>query len=198
MTSNPKRSMDLLNIDDEAAVLQQIKQLASELSDHDHLIRSCIFDLHAAVEIELRRIYFHHFRSFFFITDDKSANRRIKDTFEKMIERLSFWDMWRVLKPIMVEWYSDFEAIEAINNTRNAAAHGNIEKVQYKGRSPFKEPDCLCQMYFDVLAIKQSIPKFFWCVKKPYYQLAAYYEKYGEIGTPQAIIDEVDKWYDES
>ena len=63
---------------------------------------------------------------------------------------------------------------------------------------PFTEPDCLCQMYFDVWAIKQSIPKFFWRIKKPYYQLAAYYKKYGDIGTPQEIIDEVDRWYDDA
>jgi hypothetical protein len=69
--------------------------------------------------------------------------------------------MWRVLKPVMVEWSQDFESIEEINNTRNAAAHRNIARVTYKGRSPFTEPDCLCQMYFDVWAIKQSIAKFF-------------------------------------
>ena len=57
------RYMDLLNIKDEEAVLQVIKSLASQLSDHDHLIRSCIFDLHAAIEIDLRHIFFQHFQS---------------------------------------------------------------------------------------------------------------------------------------
>jgi hypothetical protein len=190
--------MDLLNINDEEAVLQVIKRLASQLSDHDHLIRSCIFDLHAVIEIDLRDIFFQHFQSLLFITSDKTANLRIKSAFEKMIARLSFWDMWRVLKPIMIDWYPDSESIEEINNTRNAVAHANLDNVKYKGRSPFREPDCLCQMYFDVWATKQTMPRFTARIKRPFYQLRAYYQKYGDIATPQELRDEVDKWYTES
>lgn len=93
MTEN--KYMDLLDITDDASVLRHIKQLASQLSDHEHLIRSCIFDLHAAVEVELRRIFFWHFRSLLFLTDNKSQNTKIKAGFEKMIENLGFMDMWR-------------------------------------------------------------------------------------------------------
>jgi hypothetical protein len=102
------------------------------------------------------------------------------------------------LKPVMTEWYPDFASIEEINKTRNSAAHGKINKIKYKNRSPLENPDCLCQMYFDVWAIKQSISKFLGRVTRPYYQLRAYYEKYGDIEIPQTIIDEIDKWYKES
>src|SRR5580693_7684676 len=79
---NPEnRYIDLLNIDDEAAVLQVIKKLASQLSDHEHLIRSCIFDLHAAVETDLRRIFFLHFQPLLFLTSDEVENRGVKQQF---------------------------------------------------------------------------------------------------------------------
>jgi hypothetical protein len=90
------RYMDLLNINDETEVLRVIKKLASQLSDHDHLIRSCIFDLHAVVEIDLRRIFFHHFQSLLFLTNDKNENHSVKQRFEKMIDQLSFMQMWRI------------------------------------------------------------------------------------------------------
>ena len=70
----------------------------------------------------------------------------------------------------------------AINETRNLAAHGDITKVLYKGRSPFIDADCFAQMYFDVWAIKQAIPKFFWhTIQKPQARLRRYYEKFGDI-----------------
>jgi hypothetical protein len=39
-------------------------------------------------------------------------------------------DMWRILKPIMAEWYPDFESIEEINKPTNLAAHGKINKIK--------------------------------------------------------------------
>ena len=191
----PNQYMDLLNIKEEKQVLTEIRNLASELTEHDHLIRSCIFDLHAAVEIELRRIFFWKFQSLLFFTDDKSQNSNIKKKYEKMIDRLSFLDMWRILKPVMIDWYPSFDAIEEINKTRNQAAHGDIEKIRYKNRSPFKSADCLCQIYFDVWAIKQEIPKFFGRIMLPHYRCRAYYEKFGEIGVSKEIIQKVDDWY---
>jgi hypothetical protein len=189
------RYMDLLNIKDEASALIQIKELASDLTDHEHLIRSCIFDLHAAVEIELRRIFFWHFQFLLFFTDDEKLNKKIKSNFEKMIDRSRFMDMWRILRPVMIDWYPDFDSIDKINETRNQAAHSDVKKVRYKGRNPFDNPDCLCQIYFDVWAIKRNIPKFFEHIVRPYYLNRAYYEKYGDIGISREVRDEVDSWY---
>lgn len=197
MSSESKRYMDLLNIQDESAVLPQIKQLASDLSDKEHLIRSCIFDLHAAVEKELRRIFFLHFEKLLFLTSDKEENRIVKERFEKMIDRLGFMEMWKVLRCVMVDWAVDFENIPKINETRNQAAHGEIDKVTYKNRSPFKDPDCLCQMYFEVWAIKQEIPRFYRPMMRPYYQLREYSKKYGDIAISQETIKEIDGFYDE-
>lgn len=160
--STGRRYMDLLNLGTPEEAYRQVRELASDLSDEEHRIRSCIFDMHAAVEIELRRIYYHVFKSMLFLTDDEAQNAKMLAKFDRMIERLSFMNMYRVLRPILNSWpHPDLEAIEAINDTRNRAAHGgDTAKVLYKDRNPFRDPDAFAQMYFDVWAIKQSIPKF--------------------------------------
>lgn len=197
MKPDPRRYMDLLNITDEKTVLQSIQHLVSDLSDHDHLVRSCILDLHAAVEIELRRILFFHFQPLLYLTDDKDQNRRIKQRFEKMIDNLGWSGMWRILKVVMIDWYPDFESIDAINETRNQAAHGDAKKVHYKKRSPFNNPDCLCQIYFDVWGIRQQCKRFCWKIREPYYLNRTYFEKYGDIGLPEKTIKSVDEFYDQ-
>lgn len=56
-TQGGQRYLELLNLGSPEQAYAEIKKLASGLSDSEHLVRSCIFDLHAAVELELRRIY---------------------------------------------------------------------------------------------------------------------------------------------
>lgn len=194
------RYLKLLSINNPQDAYNEIKTLASTLSDEEHLIRSCIFDLHAAVEIELRRIFYHYFKRLLFLTDDKGANADTRRKFEKMIERLGFMDMYRVLQPILLSWpYPDFESIIEINKTRNKAAHSSdLDAVQYKNRSPFRDPDCLSQMYFDVWAIKHDISKFFWkMIERPDMLIRAYHEEYGEIAIPRKVMDDVSGWFDQ-
>jgi hypothetical protein len=117
------------------------------------------------------------------LTDDEAENEKTLAEFDKTISNVNFGQMYSVLRPIMNKWYGDFEAIGALNGTRNLAAHhSDIAKVLYKGRSPFSDADCFAQMYFDVWAIKQSMPKFFWhTIDKPRETLRRYYEKFGAI-----------------
>jgi hypothetical protein len=181
MAEIKNRYMNLLNMTNEEQVHNEIKKLASDLSDREHVVRSSILDMHAAVEIDLRRIYYHTFYKHLFLTDNEVENKKIIANFEKIIGKLSFFDMWRVLRATMLGWYSDFKSIDDINNVRNQATHSDISKVNYKGRNPFKCADCLAQIYFDVWAIKQSIPKYFWhTVERTEVQLKKYVEKYGE------------------
>jgi hypothetical protein len=160
----------------------EVKKLASDLSDDEHRIRSCIFDLHAAVELELRRILYHTFHAQLFLTDDEAQNERTVADLEKAIRRLGFMDMYRLLRPVLNSWpYPDFQAIPDINETRNQAAHGgDVSQVFYKGRNPFTDADAFAQMYFDVWAIKQCIPKFFWhAIEKPRETRKRYIKEYG-------------------
>ena len=197
--SNADRYLKLLSMRDAEQAYKEIKSLASSLSDEEHLIRSCIFDLHSAVEIELRGIFFHYFKRLLFLTDDRQQNAVTRSKFEKMIERLGFMDMYRIQEPVLLSWpYPDFNSIIEINKTRNKAAHSaGIEKVTYKDRNPFRDPDCFSQMYFDVWSIKQEITKLFWkTIERPDMQIRAYYEEYGDIGISREVREAVERWFD--
>lgn len=181
MSTPTDEYLKLMNFDSPEQAYREVKRLASDLSESEHHIRSCIFDLHAAVEIELRRIVYHTFLDQLFLTDDEEHNSKVKAEFGRMVDKLGFMDMYRILGPVLLSWpYPDFASIEAINQTRNQAAHGDLDKVSYKGRNPFKNADCFAQMYFDVWAIKQEIPKFFYkAIERRKDILKRYIDKYG-------------------
>jgi hypothetical protein len=58
---SPNRYLELLNLKTREQVYHKVKEMASNLTEDQHTVRSCIFDLHALVELELRRIYYHLF-----------------------------------------------------------------------------------------------------------------------------------------
>jgi hypothetical protein len=178
----PNRYLELMNFRSAEEAYARVKELASGLSDNQHLIRSCIFDLHAAIELELRRILYHTFKAQLFLTSDEKQNAATMAAMDKMIRRLSFMDMYRILRPILESWpYPDLQSIAPLNDTRNAAAHGDaVDKVLYKGRSPFTDADCFAQMYFDVWAMQQEMAKFFdRVIERPKRVLQRYIDKYG-------------------
>ncbi len=182
MGNGSDRYLSLMEFKSAEEAYEEVKKLASGLSDKEHLIRSCIFDLHAAVEVELRRVFYHTFYAQLFLTDDETANAKTVEEFEKTIGRLGFMDMFRVLRPVLLSWpYPDLKSIQAVNETRNQAAHGyDISKVRYKGRNPFEDGDCFAQMYFDVWAIKESMGRFFdRTIEHPKRVVKRYIDKYG-------------------
>src|ERR1017187_5298544 len=100
MANKKSRYLDLMNFRTPEEAYVRVKQWSSDLTDDEHLIRSCIFDLHAAVEIELRRIFYHTFKAHLFLTDDEEKNAKTLATFDKMIARRGFSEMYRILEPI--------------------------------------------------------------------------------------------------
>jgi hypothetical protein len=56
MSVEQNRYLDLMDYHSAEEAYEQLRKLASDLTSDQHLIRSCIFDLHAAVEVELKRI----------------------------------------------------------------------------------------------------------------------------------------------
>jgi len=179
-----RRYLDLLSISNPQDAYREIKALSSGLSDDDHLIRSCIFDMHAAVEIELRRILYHHMKPLLFMTENEKENEKTERQFAKMIERLSFMDVYRILRPILESWpYPDLSSIGEINDLRNAVAHSaNIDKAEYKGRNPFRDPDAFAELYFDVWAVNHCMAKLFeMAIELPRWKLKKYREKFGEL-----------------
>jgi hypothetical protein len=88
------RYLDLMNFSSPEQAYARVKELSSDLSDSEHLIRSCIFDLHAAVEVELRRVFYHTFKAQLFLTSDEKKNAETIASMDKVIGRLGFMDMY--------------------------------------------------------------------------------------------------------
>jgi hypothetical protein len=181
MSETPNRYLDLLSFESAEQAYAEVKKLASSLDDKEHFIRSCIFDLHAAAELELRRVLYHTFNPQLCRTDDEEHNERVEAELEKRIQRLGFMEMFRILSPVLNSWpYPELKNIQAVNETRNQAAHGDIKRVRYKGRNPFEDGDCFAQMYFDVWAFKNVMSRFFgFAIERPITLLKRYIEKYG-------------------
>ncbi len=159
----------------------QVRELASDLTTDQHLIRSCIFDLHAAVEVELRRVFYHTFKPQLFLTQDERQNEKTTAGFDRVMRGLGFMHIYRILQPVLDSWpYPDLQSIGDLNATRNATAHGGVAGVSYKGRNPFNDADCFAQMFFDVWAIRQSMTKIFErVIQMPGVRLKRYIDKYG-------------------
>jgi len=157
-----------------------IREWVSSLSKEDHVVRSTIFDIHAAIELELRRIMYHHNKSLLFLTGKKDVDALVLGDYEKTIDDLSFRDMFRILKPALVYWYVDLKNIEPINNLRNQVAHNSeIEKIEYKGRNPFRDPDSFAQVFVDAWAIRKCLEEFFFkAIDGPRVRCKEYYRAY--------------------
>ena len=179
---NEDRYLDLINFKSAKEIYERIDDLPDESDEFEHLVRYLIFDLHAATEIEFRRILYHTFRHQLFLTNDRNHNDSMEKELSNMISSLGFMEVFRILRPILLSWpYEDFASIHEIDATRNQTAHaGRVEEVTYKGRNPFSDPDCLSQMYFDVWGMKQCFARHFEnVIERPRVVLQRYIEKHG-------------------
>ena len=183
MDSTQDMYLQILGLDKTEDAISKIKILSSGLSDEQHIIRSCIFDIHATIEDLLRELFKKTFSSHLFFKDnDQEHNESIVFEQEKALNKLSFLEIWRCLKPTMIRWSVDFKSIDDINTTRNLAAHNNIEKVIYKNRNPFKDKDCLAQMFFDMWAIAHEIRKYsYFTTEKDKKEFELLKKKYDEL-----------------
>lgn len=192
---NKKQSnkyLDLVGFDTPEQAYKKIKEWVSDLSDRDHLIRSTIFDIHAGIELELRRIFYHHNKGLLFLTGKKEEDDIVLKDFNKMIDSLSFGDMHKMLRPILKHWYPDLENIGPINELRNQVAHkATTDNVFYKDRNPFKDADAFAEVFVDAWAIKQVIPKFFeHTIERPKADCKRYYEAYKKY-----VLEPMEKTY---
>ena len=141
---------------------QMIKEWSSNLSDDQHLIRSVILDIHDGIELLLRQILYQYMKELVFQTGNKKEDRSKMKPFEEMINKLRFFDMYRILKPIFDSWPKpDLSHIQSIHDLRNEIAHTkSINKVSYKGRNPFTNPDAFAQLFFEAWAASQELTEF--------------------------------------
>lgn len=189
MKENKNRYLDLLNLTEDTA-WNEVTMLASELSGKHHSVRSSIIDLHLWVEGELRRYIYFYLRGML-IYKTKSELEKKARLLLKNIDGMHFGQMWKMVEHAIVgSPWPDPENIKEINITRNQIAHRNLYKnAMYRGRSPFDNPDCFAQMYFDAWAISQSMPKLFhrtieshiMTIQEQNAELEAYRSKFGRI-----------------
>jgi hypothetical protein len=175
------RYLELLSCSNPNEVYQKAQEFSSERSEKEHLIRSIILDIHANVEMRLKQVLYQHMLGILFQDENETENKKRKKSLEKTLTRLSFMDVYRLLKPCLDAFPApDFASIEHINNVRNQVAHaGLMEKVTYNGRNPYKNPDSFAELCVDS-----------WTVC---HELGHFYEVM--IGDPRAIAEHHAKFY---
>ena len=174
--------MDMLSCRSDEEVYAKVRQLAGNLTDKEQTVLSVILQIHASVEDQLRQVLQLTLHSQLFLTDDDTENEKTENRYTKMIDKLGFRDMQRLLEPALNSWpYPELSDISEINTARNQAAHArDISRVSYKGRNPFTDPDCLAQMFIDAFAFRSAMRKFVdHAVTRQQTILKRYIEKYG-------------------
>lgn len=185
MTDKKKNQyVDLVGFKTSEEAYKKIKEWTSNLSDDDHFVRSVIFDIHAGIEVLFRQIFYHHFKPIIFETGKKFEDELALDDLRKMIERLGFEQMKRILWPILKNWPYDLSSIIPLSDLRNQVAHqNNIEEIKYKGKNPFRNADSFAQVFIDSWVVKQELTKFLRRrITGPQEECKRYYEAYKELG----------------
>lgn len=170
---------ELINCKTAAEVQQAVMKWTSNKSEREHLIRSSILDMHAGVEILLKQVLFQHMLNILFLDGSKEDENR-KENLEKGIDKMSFTTMHRILKSCFDAFPGpDLKSIGPINDVRNLAAHGNVEKVTYQGKNPFYNHETLAQLFLDCWAAKEELKHFYErMVSDPREKAKYYYDFY--------------------
>jgi len=180
---NPQRDyMDLLHCETRDEVMQRVREWSSDLSEEDHLIRSTILEIHLNVENRLKLLFYHTLLPLVWEGDDKDEVERYRASLLKTVNRLNFSTVHRLLKPCFDAYPADeLGNLQMINDVRNQTAHGNAESVVYKARNPFRDEDCLAQLFFDAWAANKVLGDFLTkMVLDPRALAERYYELYCE------------------
>lgn len=137
-----------------------------KISDDQHLIRSCILELHAVVEVMLKHVLFHHMLLLIEnIEEYHEENEPQIKALAETIKRFSCGTVLQLLYPCLKAWGSSvMDPLPEINQVRNLVAHRKLENVQYKGRNPFTDPDAFAEFIHDTEIVLSELGEF--CVQK--------------------------------
>ena len=154
--------MEMIHCQSPDEVYATVRRWMSLLSDHEHLVRSTILDIHMDVERVLKMALYQALLDVIFHGDDEAEYECRCEQLEKMVMKMSYSYVYRLLTPAFDAFPADdLAAVMAINEVRNSVAHNvKPEQVQYKGRSPFTNADCLAQLYLDSFDLCESVEKF--------------------------------------
>ncbi len=121
------------------------------LTDEEHLSRSIILEIHASLEFDMKRILYQQMLPLLVhMHGEDDAYEKSRDQLWNVIRRMPFMGVYRLLKPCFDAFpRPGLRAIPAINEVRNVAAHGDVDSVSYRGRNPFRDFDCLAQIFLE-------------------------------------------------
>jgi len=114
------------------------------------------------VEARLKQVLYQALVYLVFDDGDEQKNRKRRSSLERMMQKLNFATAHRILKPAFDAFPADeLSDLGRLNEVRNQVAHGSVDQVSYKGRSPFLDADSLAQLFFDAWALKQVLTHFY-------------------------------------
>jgi hypothetical protein len=156
--------MKLIKCEAPEQVYRRVREWTSELTDDEHLVRSTILDVHASLEGRLKYVLYDLLVGAMFrdLDEEDESYEKKRDKLRRTVDKMNFAAVHRQLKPLLEAFPSgELANIPIVNELRNQVVHGGDTKcVQYKGRSPFTDADCLAQLYFDVWAARSELAKF--------------------------------------
>lgn len=154
--------MKLLNCGTADEVYANVRRWISDLTDLEHLVRSTVLDIHAEIERLLKGVLIELLQPLVFEGYSRAQYQRHVKKLEDTVAGLNFATVHRLLKPALDAFVApDLANIGAINELRNRIAHEtDVKKIRYKGRSPFSDPDCLAQLFFEGWAVRKEIGHF--------------------------------------
>jgi len=178
----PGDYMDLLHCETPEQVYERVSDWSSELTPREHLVRSTILDIQASLEGLLKNVYYQVLLTVLFQGEDEAGNEKAKDDLFNTITKMNFSSMFRVMRPLLKAFPStDLEPIQSLNDLRNKVAHRqDMSKIEYKGRDPFNDADCLAQVYLDAWAARAELRKFYERMIEDPRALSAHYRRFYE------------------
>lgn len=142
---------------------KRVQEWTSDLNDKEHIIRSVIIEVHITIENYLKKAVEILLEGYLFNDSDKNF-KKDKENLSLSLEKLSFRELYKLIKPIFDSWKRaepELVDIKEIDSLRNQVAHNKpINKVIYKGRNPFEDADSFAQFFFDSWALKKCIREF--------------------------------------
>lgn len=138
-----------------------VRSLTSNLTDQEHEVRSMIFDIQSGVESRLKRLLVIVLTPLLWNaggTEFAEHRKKLDDA----VEAMSFSQVHRLLKPLFDAFPGpDLGHAEEINNLRNQVPHdSDVSRMFYKGRNPFRDVDCLAQLFLDWQGFSKEIRHF--------------------------------------
>lgn len=154
---------ELIGAETPEEVYQKVRQWTSNLTEKEHLIRSIILDIHAALENRLKEILGGVLSPLIINWgDDEKYEGHQKRLMDK-IRKMSFMRVYELLRPAFDAFdreSADLALLSEINSLRNAAAHAKDERILFRGRSLFEEHDAVAHLFFSSWAINSELNKF--------------------------------------